>query len=257
MRAIASVALGVAWRIVHNVFTNPALLMPALLFPMIFFLGFAGGLSRVGDVPGFDYGPGYETFQFAFVLLQSAAMGGVFTGFGIARDFERGFMRRLLLAAPRRSGIVVGYVLATAVRWLFTVAVVFVVGLAAGMGVDGGPAELAALLALALVVNVAGTLWGAGVAMRLRSAQAGPLMQLPIFLLIFLAPVFVPLALLDGWLHAVASVNPLTTLLAAARALLAGGTAHVLAAFGLALVLAAALSLWALGGLRSAERAGG
>ena len=43
------------------------------------------------------------------MLLQSAAMAGVFTGFGIAQDFERGFARRLMIAAPRRSGIVVGY----------------------------------------------------------------------------------------------------------------------------------------------------
>jgi ABC-2 type transport system permease protein len=257
VRANASVAAGVAWRILHNVFTNPALLMPALLFPLIFFLGFAGGLSRVDQVPGFDYEPGYETFQFAFVMLQSAAMGGVFTGFGIARDFERGFMRRLLLAAPRRGGIVWGYALATAVRWLFTIAVVFAVGLASGMDVQGGPGELAALLALALLVNLGGTLWGTGVAMRVRSPQAGPLMQLPIFLLIFLAPVFVPLALLDGWLHAVASANPLTTLLEAARSLLAGGTAHVLAGFALAVALASVLALWALRGLASAERAGG
>jgi ABC-2 type transport system permease protein len=257
VRATIAVASAVAWRILHNVFTNPALLMPALLFPLIFFLGFAGGLSRVEDVPGFEYGPGYETFQFGFVLLQSAALGGVFTGFGIARDFERGFVRRLLLAAPRRSGIVWGYVLATMVRWSFTIAVVFLVGLLFGMDVDGGPVDLATLLVLALAVNACGTLWAAGVAMRLRSPQAGPVMQMPVFLLIFLAPVFVPLDLLSGWLHAVATVNPLTTLLAAARSLLAGGTAHVAAAFGLAAALAAGLAAWALRGLASAERAGG
>ena len=47
-----------------------------------------------------------------FVLCQSAAFGGVFTGFGIARDFETGFVRRLLLAAPNRTGIVLGYAVA-------------------------------------------------------------------------------------------------------------------------------------------------
>jgi ABC-2 type transport system permease protein len=93
--------------------------------------------------------------------------------------------------------------------------------------------------------------------MRLRSPQAGPVMQMPVFLLIFLAPVFVPLALLQGWLHAAATVNPLTTLLAASRSLLAGETAHVTFAFLVAAGLASALSLWALRGLRSAERAGG
>ena len=68
--------------------------------------------------PGFDYPPGYTAFQFVFVLLQSAAFGGVFTGFGVARDFEGGFAKRLLLAAPHRSGIVLGYALAALVRWL-------------------------------------------------------------------------------------------------------------------------------------------
>ena len=81
------------------------------IFPLFFFTAFAGGLSRVGNVPGFDFPTGYTAFQFVFVLLQSAAFGGVFTGFGIARDFENGFARRLLLAAPNRSGIVLGYAL--------------------------------------------------------------------------------------------------------------------------------------------------
>ena len=50
-----------------------------------FFSAFAGGLSRVRHVPGFDFRSGYTAFQFVFVLLQSAAFAGVFSGFGIAR----------------------------------------------------------------------------------------------------------------------------------------------------------------------------
>jgi hypothetical protein len=68
-----SVAEGVAWRVLHNVFTNPSLLIPSLIFPLFFFTAFAGGLSRIDQVPGFDYPPGYTAFQFVFVLLQSAA----------------------------------------------------------------------------------------------------------------------------------------------------------------------------------------
>ncbi|MEX2102375.1 MAG: hypothetical protein WD805_00305, partial [Gaiellaceae bacterium] len=71
MRAFA-VAEGVAWRTLHNVFTNPSLLIPSLVFPLFFFVAFAGGLSRVEDVPGFDFPSGYTAFQFVFVLLQSA-----------------------------------------------------------------------------------------------------------------------------------------------------------------------------------------
>jgi ABC-2 type transport system permease protein len=223
----------------------------------VFFLGFAGGLSRVREVPGFSYPAGYTAFQFAFILIQSAAMGGVFTGFGIARDFERGFARRLLVAAPRRSGIVIGYALATLVRWLAVVAIVFVVALILGMQILGGPLDLLALLALALLVNLAGTLWAAGVAMRLRSTQAGPMIQLPIFLLLFLAPVFVPLELLEGWLRSVATINPVTALLRASRGLLADTPGDVGIAFVTVAGLIVVLAAWALTGLRSAERAGG
>jgi ABC-2 type transport system permease protein len=251
---MTAVALAVAWRIVYKALTLPAFLLPSLLFPLIFFVGFAGALGRVDQVPGFDYPAGYTAFQFAFVLLQSAAMGGVFTGFNIAHDFERGFARRLLIAAPNRTGIILGYALATMVRWSFNIAIVFAVALLMGMDVLGGAIDLFGLLVLGLIVNVVGLLWAAGVAFRLRSPQAGPIMQLPIFLLLFMAPVFVPIDLLEGWIHAVASVNPFTALLEAARSLLAGQEQGVFLAFGLVVPIALVFAYWAVTGLRAAER---
>jgi ABC-2 type transport system permease protein len=256
MKSFWSVALAVAWRVLHNVFTTPSLLFPSLIFPLFFFTAFAGGLSRVDNIPGFDFPNGYTAFQFVFVLLQSAAFGGVFTGFGVARDFEYGFARRLLLAAPRRSGLIAGYALAALGRWLVTATILTVVALAAGMEVGGNGVDLFALYALALVISIAGTLWATGVAMRFRTIQAGPVMQLPVFLALFFAPVYVPLDLLSGWLHAVASVNPATALLEAGRSLISGSPEHVALAYLVAFALAGALALWALRGLRSAERAG-
>jgi ABC-2 type transport system permease protein len=251
-----SVALGVAWRTLHNVFTNPSLLLPSLAFPLFFFTAFAGGLSRISQVPGFDFPSGYTAFQFVFVLLQSAAFGGVFTGFGIARDFENGFTRRLFLAAPHRSGIVLGYAIAALVRWVTTAVVLTAVALIAGMQVGGGGVDMFGLYGLAAIVNFASILWACGVAMRLRTMQAGPVMQMPVFLTLFFAPVYVPLDLLRGWIHAVASVNPATALLEAGRGFIAGEPTHSALAFLLALALVAAFASWALRGLRKAEAAG-
>ena len=207
-------------------------------------------------MPGFDYAEGYTAFQFVFVLLQSAAFGGVFTGFGIARDFESGFARRLLLAAPNRSGIVLGYAVAALIRWFATAVILTAIALAVGMHVGGSGVDLVGLYSLAVIVNAAALLWAAGVAMRLRTMQAGPIMQMPVFLVLFFAPVYVPLSLLQGWIHAVAVVNPLTRVLEAARGFLAGSPTEVAAAFGAALALAAAFSIWAFRGLRKAEAAG-
>jgi ABC-2 type transport system permease protein len=251
-----AVARGVAWRTLHNVFTNPSLFVPSLLFPLFFFTAFAGGLSRVRDVPGFDYKEGYTAFQFVFVLLQSAAFGGVFTGFGIARDFESGFARRLLLAAPNRAGIVLGYGIAAVGRWVATATILTCIALAVGMHVGGSGVDLFGLYALALLLNVAALLWAAGVAMRFRTMQAGPVMQFPVFLVLFFAPVYVPLSLLSGWIHAIAVVNPVTRVLEAARGFLAGSPTEVGAAFGAAVALAAVFLIWALRGLRKAEAAG-
>jgi ABC-2 type transport system permease protein len=251
-----SVALAVAWRSIHNTFTNPALILPSVIFPLFFFVAFAGGLARVGDIPGFNYKPGYTAFQFAFVLVQSSAFGGVFTGFGIARDFEMGFGRRLMLAAPRREAIVVGYLISAMVRAAFTMLVVTVVAMIAGTNLNGGGIDLFGLYGLAILVNLAASLWACGVALRVRSIQGGPLMQVPVFLLLFLAPVYVPLDLLTGWIHSVATLNPFTALLGAARDLIDGNASTLGAAVAIAAGLIALFGVWALRSLRSAEAAG-
>jgi ABC-2 type transport system permease protein len=113
-----------------------------------------------------------------------------------------------------------------------------------------------ALVAIALATNLVTCLWACGVAMRLRSQQAGPLMQMPVFLILFLAPVYVPEQLLTGWLHSVAKLNPATALLEAGRGLVAGSPVKVALAFGALAVLGLLFSAWARRGLASAERAG-
>ena len=256
MRDAIAVARGVSWRVLHIFFTNKAFLLPSVAFPLFFFTAFVGGLSAIRHVPGFDFPSGYTAFQFVFVLLQSAAFAGVFSGFGIARDFETGFMRRLMLAAPNRSGILLGYVFSALVRWATVAVVVTIVALLAQMEVGGNGVDLFGLYALALLLNLAGTLWAMGVAMRLRSQQAAPVMQMPVFLLLFFAPVYVPLNLLEGWIHGVASVNPITPLLEAGRGFISGRPELTLVAFAIAAGLIAGFAAWAVRGLRRAEAAG-
>jgi ABC-2 type transport system permease protein len=255
-RPYVSAALGIAWRSLHNVFTNPALLIPALIFPLFFLAAFAGGLSAISETPGFDYPSGYTTFIFGFVLLQASALGGVFTGFSIAADFQFGMGRRMLLATRRRTAIVAGYVLTAAVRVMVTWAVVTTVALLAGMSVGGNAVEIAALYLLSLTVNVMALLFAAGVALRLRTLQAGPLMQFPVFILLFMTPVYVPQVLLAGWVEHVAKVNPLTLILDTNRDLLAGQPAEIVATWAIALGLIGLLAAWAVTGMRRAEAAG-
>jgi ABC-2 type transport system permease protein len=256
MRRFFDVAGGVAYRGLKKVATNPQLLLPSLIFPLFFFVAFAGGLSSVGDVPGFDFPSGYTAFQFVFVLLQASAFGGVFTGFGIASDFESGFARRMMLAAPNRLGILAGYAIAALVRAVIVGILLFVVAAATGMQIGGDGVDLFGLIVLALLVNMTAAMWSAGVAMRLRTIQAGPVMQMPVFLILFLAPVYVPLDLLSGWIHGVATINPFTALIEGGRDLISGQSFDALLVYGVGVACLVAFTAWGVRGLRRAETAG-
>ena len=248
--------VGLAWRLLRTLINNPLLFLPPMLMPIFFFTAFAGGLSAISNAPGFDYEPGYTAFEFGFVLLQTAAFGGVFTGFSIAADFQFGFGRRLLLATPHRSALLLGYGVVALIRALITFGVVTLVALVAGMQVGGDGLELTGMYGLAAIVNVAGLLFASGIAFRFRSLQATPLMQVPVFLFLFLAPVYVPRQLLTGWVEAVSPYDPATHVMETGRELLAGQGADVLGAVAIGAGLLALMGVFAMRGLRKAEAAG-
>jgi ABC-2 type transport system permease protein len=162
-----------------------------------------------------------------------------------------------LLAAPRRVGIVLGYALAALLRWAVVATVLTIVAFAVGMRIGGPAVDLVGLYGLAILVNFCGFFWAGGMAMRFRTIQAAPLMQMPVFLVLFFAPVYVPLNLLQGWIEGVARVNPVTYLLETGRGFVAGDPPHVLTAFALAIGMGVAFWWWAFLGLRKAEAAGG
>jgi ABC-2 type transport system permease protein len=247
------VAGTIAWRSLHTYVRRPDLFVPSLVFPLIFLASFAGGLSALSSVPGFHFRAGYTAFQFVFVLCQSAMFAGLFTGFTLAFDFESGFARRLMLAAEDRRGIALGYALVALSRAAITLSLVSAAALATGMRITGSGVDIFGLYGMAALLVLVGYGWAAGVAFRFRTVQAGPLMQTPVFLIIFLAPVYVPLGLLRGWIHTVASFNPATAFLEAGRGLISGVHEHTGLAFICAVALIGLFSIWMLTGLRNAE----
>ena len=78
--------------------------------------------------------------------------------------------------------------------------------------------------------------------MRLRTMQAGPVMQMPVSSSSSSRPVYVPLALLDGWIHTVAVVNPLTRVIESGRGFISGRPTEVAEAFLVSPLLACSSS---------------
>ena len=150
--------------------------------------------------------------------------------------------------------MMLGYAMTAVVRFVFTTVWVTIAAFIGGMNVGGSGADLVGLLALGLLVNAAATMFAAGVSYRARTLQAGPFMQIPIFLTLFLAPVYVPHDLLTGWIKSVSSFNPATALLQAGRGFISGAHETTGVAFLCGAGLVVLMTLYAVRGLRRAER---
>jgi ABC-2 type transport system permease protein len=250
-----TVSMGIASRQVLRLRKNPALLVPSVMFPLILFAAFTGAVSAIAKIPNFGY-PNYTAFMLVFVLMQGAVFAGVLVGISLADDFESGFAKRVMLAVPNRKAILFGYLLMAFLRTLVIAAILFIAGFIGGMFVRGSAIQLVALIVMMLLFSGAAAMFAAGVALRAQSTQAGPAMQLPMLVLMFLMPVYSPRALLNGWIHSVANVNPFTTIIEAGRGLLEAQPVSVWQAYAIVGGFLILGSLWALSGLRKAEQTG-
>jgi ABC-2 type transport system permease protein len=155
-------------------------------------------------------------------MLQGAGFTGAATGVNLARDIEQGWFDRLMASPAPRWVLLAGMALSASARALIPAALVLAVALAFGASFPG---VLALLIAAVLVMGMAAVaaFWGMTLALRYRSQSAAPLMQAGMFLLVLLTPAYAPLALLQGWLHDVASLNPVTKVIDAMRQGFVGG----------------------------------
>jgi hypothetical protein len=251
-----SVVSGVAARGTRKLIGNPIAAVAQMAIPVFFFTAFTGALAAVGSTRGFGYYD-FTAFVFVFVLFQGAIFAGAFCAVDIAADYASGLGNRLMLSTPRRRDIIVGYVVVGLARAALWIAVAWVIVLIVRMPVRGDALQITGLIVLALLLNVATTLWGAGVAFRMRAVEAGVLILIPTFMVLFLSPVFVPRDRLSGWLSDAANANPFTAPIEAGRGLLAGDPVRVAAAFGAAVGLVVFFAVWAVRGMKKAERGPG
>ncbi len=251
-----SIAMGVARRSTRKLRRSPVPGLPPVLIPLFMFAAFAGALSGLANTKSFTYYD-FTAFQFVFVYYMASMLAGAFSAFEISGDFESGMGNRLMLAAPQRMALVGGYLIFAVGRFLLGSAVVWGVALLAGMPVRGDPLQIAAFIGLALLLSLATTLYGAGIALRLQSIAAGTLILIPIFMTLFTAPVFVPRQQIDGWLRTVADINPLTPAIEAGRGFMAGEPVSVAVAFGVTGGMVIVFAFWAYRGMVKAERGPG
>jgi ABC-2 type transport system permease protein len=209
--------MALAKRSIVGIGRMPAAFVPSVIMPIVFVIVFSGAFSAITNLPGFDT-DNILNWYAPMTILQGSAFAGLGTAFGTARDLEDGFFDRLLLAPTSRWSILVGSLVASVLRSLLPFCLVLIVAVVGGATVPGGVAGVLCLLVASSAIAFLAGAWGLGLVYRVKSMSAGPLIQVGIFLTLFLSTAQVPLDVMSGWLHAVARFNPMTPVLQLARA---------------------------------------
>jgi len=206
-----------AKRSIRTIRRLPSAFFPALAMPIFNMIVFAGTFFAVTQIPGFPTDRSINWYM-PLGIMMGAAFGGVGLGFTAIRDIETGFYDRLRMTPTSRLSLVLGPLMGTLVRIVMMTTIVIVIGVALGARFTGGVLGVLCLYIAALGLATIGAGWGLGLAFRFQDMRGAAVMQLSIFLVMFLSSAQVPLNVMTGWLHTVARVNPATNILRLARA---------------------------------------
>jgi ABC-2 type transport system permease protein len=218
--------VGQVWLLVRRSLVTiaraPEALLPPVFISLFFLVIYQSTLGKAaGLIPGI--GGSYLGFILPLSIVTSALSGAGIAAQNLVRDLERGYFDKLLLTPVRRPALLLAPILAGSVILGLQAAIVVGVALLMGLEPATGALGLLAVIGIAVLLGTGFAGFTVSAALGSGSAAATQGASFLFFPLTFLAPTFVPLELLSGWLAVAAKLNPITYVLEAMRALLNEG----------------------------------
>jgi ABC-2 type transport system permease protein len=206
-------ALREGWR-------TPEALLPTLFIPLFFLVVNVGQAAKIfpGESTAFLHGQGYGAFQLPSSLLLAASFGTA--ALFLVEDIEGGYFDKLRAAPVSRSALVMGRLIAEAVKGLLIATALVLLGLIFGISIASGPLGFVLLVGLTALWSVVFVGFMQLIALKTRSAAATNSAGLVFFPLLFLTPNFVPRDLLTRPMEIAATLNPVTYVMEALRSLI-------------------------------------
>jgi ABC-2 type transport system permease protein len=201
---------------------TPEALLPPVAISIFFLIIYQSTLGKASSfIPGI--GGSYLGFILPLSIVSGSLSGSGIAAQNLVRDIERGYFDKLLLTPVKRAALLLAPILAGAVILGIQAAVVVSVGLILGLRPATGFFGILVVIGLGVLLGIGFAGFTVSAALGSGSAAATQGASFLFFPLTFLAPTFVPLALLSGWLEVAAKINPITYVLEAMRALLNTG----------------------------------
>jgi ABC-2 type transport system permease protein len=199
---------------------TPEAIVPTLFIPLFFLVVNVGQAAKIfpGSSTAFLHGQGYGAFQLPNSMLLAASFG---TGaLFLVEEIEGGYFDKLRATPIPRSAIVLGRLIAEAVKAVLIAALIVLLALAFGITIASGPLGFVLLVVLTAGWAVVFAGFMQLIALKSRSAAATNSGSLIFFPLLFLTPNFVPRHLLTHGMEIAASVNPVTYVMEGMRSLI-------------------------------------
>ncbi|QLG47752.1 ABC transporter permease [Natrinema halophilum] len=200
---------------------NPFVLVVSLVQPIIFLVLFTqvfGGVAT-GALEGITY----ETYLVPAIVIQVALVAAATSGIGLVNDIETGMFEKILVSPMNRTAVFLGKTLAEVVRIVAQVAIVLGLGVLLGAEIETGLIGAVAIAGICVVFSIWFTAFSNVLAVVTRDEEStiigANLLQLP---LLFVSSAFLPLPALPEWIQTVATFNPITYGVDAARAVMLG-----------------------------------
>jgi ABC-2 type transport system permease protein len=205
-----------ARRRVEHIRQLPEKLLDVTLQPLMFVLLFTyvfGGAILV-------QGGNYREYLIGGILIQTLAFGMVGPAMSIATDLTEGVVDRFRSLPVRRTSYLVGHWIAELSGMALATVLILTAGFIVGWRTHAGPVDLATAAVLILAFAAAMVWVGTYVGLLVRTPDAVMGVAFTtIFPLTFISNAFVPIASLPNFLQWVASVNPVSVIVAAVRTL--------------------------------------
>ncbi|HEU0024760.1 MAG TPA: ABC transporter permease [Thermoleophilaceae bacterium] len=212
-----------ARRSVTRTLRQPAMVVPALFFPLLLLAVNSGGLQEATRIPGFPSDQ-YLDFVLAVCFVQGGLFAANSAGTNVANDVESGFLNRLSLTPLNRAALLVGQLAGVVALGLIQATTFLVVGVIAGAGIEAGLAGALVIATLALLISLGFGAIGAFVALRTGSGEAVQGIFPLMFAALFLSSMALPRNLIEiDWFRTVATWNPVSYMLEGIRSLVIVG----------------------------------
>jgi ABC-2 type transport system permease protein len=206
-------ALREGWR-------TPEALLPTLFIPLFFLVVNVGQAAEIFPSASteFLHGQGYGAFQLPSSLLLAGSFGTA--ALFLVEDIEGGYFDKLRAAPVSRTAIVMGRLIAEAIKGVLIAVAIVLLGLIFGISIASGPFGFVLLVGMTALWSVVFVGFMQLIALKTRSAAATNSGSLIFFPLLFLTPNFVPRDMLTRPMEIAATFNPVTYVMEALRSLI-------------------------------------